>query len=155
MDIMELVRNIGAIASMILAVVAVLTAASKTVRSFWGKMFHLSSKEIREENQRQTNSINEISEKVDVVLDRIDDIEDRIDKIEGVSRQDCRNTIKEIYYKYAHLKKIPLYERKTVDKTWTAYQKFPHANSYAALLYNEICKWEIEPPTTFDLTEDE
>lgn len=74
----------------------------------------------------------------------------KFDGIEEVSMQQCRNTIKNIYYKYYKTKKIPLYERKTVDKTYKIYSEVFHGNSYAALLYKEICKWEIEPSETDD-----
>ena len=78
----------------------------------------------------------------------------KFNALEEVSMQQCRNTIKNIYYEYCITKKIPLYERKTADKTYRIYLEVFHCNSYASLLYDEICKWEIEPPDSQDLLDE-
>ena len=67
-------------------------------------------------------------------------------------RQPCKPRI---YYKYQKDKRIPLYERKTADKTYHIYKTVFHGNSYASLLYKEICKWEIDTISYQDLTDEE
>ena len=67
-----------------------------------------------------------------------------ISVLEEHSKQQCRDTIKDIYYRYYEKKKIPLYERKTADKTYDLYVHKFNGNSYVELLYSEIIKWEID-----------
>ena len=79
-----------------------------------------------------------------------DDLKKRSDVDEGFNAEICRNVIKDIYYKYNKTQKIPLYERKMADSLYKIYSEQFHQNSYGQLLYQEICKWEID--TTDKLT---
>ena len=79
-----------------------------------------------------------------------DDLKKRFNVIEDFNAGICRNVIKDIYYKYNKTQKIPLYERKMADSLYKIYSEQFHQNSYGQLLYQEICKWEID--TTDNLT---
>ena len=74
-----------------------------------------------------------------------DDLKKRFDVVEDFNVEICRNVIKDIYYKYNKTQKIPLYERKMADSLYKIYSEQFHQNSYGQLLYQEICKWEIDP----------
>lgn len=143
----ETIKNIAAIIGCILSVISLVTLTSKSGRSFIQNFFKKNTADLQEENQKQSSDIKEIKESLGVILGKMDALEE-------VSKQQCRNIIKNIYYKYQKDKKIPLYERKTVDKTYDIYSKTFKGNSYAALLYGEIIKWEIDTISFQDLEED-
>ena len=67
-----------------------------------------------------------------------------------LSIDQCRNVIKDIFYKYCDAKKIPLYEFKVATSTYLTYSERFHANHYIALLYNEMQKWEIDYTHSFE-----
>lgn len=123
---MELLKNISTILSIIISVCAVLTLISKGFRNLITRLFKSSN-----------NDITKIKESVEKISSVISVLEEH-------SKQQCRDTIKDIYYKYYEKKKIPLYERKTADKTYDLYVHKFNGNSYVELLYSEIIKWEID-----------
>ena len=141
---METIKNIAAIVGCILSVISLITLCSKGGRTFIKNLFKRNTEEIVQENEQQTRDIEEIKHTLNQLA--ID-----FDAVKEVSIQDCRNTIKNIYYKYEKSKKIPLYERKTADKTYAIYHDKFHKNTYAELLYNEICKWDIDTLSYQDL----
>ena len=129
------------------------------------------TEEIRKNDKKQTEEITEIkntlnnlatefgsfktevgSLKTEVgnLKTEFDDLKKRSDVDEGFNAEICRNVIKDIYYKYNKTQKIPLYERKMADSLYKIYSEQFHQNSYGQLLYQEICKWEID--TTDKLT---
>lgn len=99
--------------------------------------------------------INEKLDKLNCRLGKLETLCENLDSFNGVvavSMQQCRNIIKNIYYKYYKTGHIPMYERKTADATFKIYSDQLHGNSYAQLLYREICRLEIDPS---DIKEDE
>lgn len=134
---MEIVKNIAAIVGCILSAITLITLCTKGGRNLINNIFSKNTKDIKDENAAQTKALQEMAA-------TLDKLSKRFDVIEEVSRQQCRNTIKTIYYKYRHEKKIPLYERKTVDRTYQIYSEQLDGNSYATLLMEEIKKWEID-----------
>ena len=144
---METIKNIAAVVGCILSVISLITLCSKGGRNFIKSLFKKQAKELYDENKQQSSDIKEIKDTVSLLLQRTD-IQDE------VLKQNCRNVIKDIYYKYYKTKKIPLYERKTADREYEIYNKIYHGNSYASLLYGEICKWEIDTISYQDLNED-
>lgn len=144
---MEVIKNIAAVVGCLVSIITLLSICSKTGRAFITGLFKRNTKTLREENEQQTKDIREIQNTLNLMMEKFGALEE-------VSMQQCRNTIKNIYYKYSNVKKIPLYERKTVDKTYRIYREVFHGNSYASLLYKEICKWEIEPPDSQDLMDE-
>ena len=134
---MEIVKDIAAIIGCILSVISLLTICSKAGRDFIKGVFSKNTKDLHDENAQQSADIKEIKDTLDIIVDKLDAHED-------VAKQQCRNIIKNIYYIYQAEKKIPLYERKTADATYAIYRERFDGNSYAKLLYTEICKWEID-----------
>lgn len=144
---MELIKDTAAIIGCLLSVISLIAICTKGGRAFIRKIFSENTREIREENSRQSKDIREIKETLDYLTIKVEGFEE-------VSRQQCRNIIKNIYYSYQKDKKIPLYERKTADAVFETYSKVLHGNSYVTLLYGEICKWEIDTVTFQDLNEE-
>lgn len=145
---MEVVKNIAAIVGCIVSIITLLTLTTKGGRKFIIKLFKTHTKDLVETNERQNQAIAKIQETLNVILQKLDVNEE-------ASRQQCRTTIKNIYYKYCKLKKIPLYERKTADKAYELYHEMLNGNSFIVLMYKEICKWEIDTASYKDLAEEE
>lgn len=144
---MEIIKDIAAVVGAILSIITLASICSKTGRAFVAGLFKRNTKSLHEENAQQSQDIKEMKETLNLMLEKFDALQE-------VSMQQCRNTIKNVYYKYCTTKRIPLYERKTVDKTYKIYRDVLNGNSYASLLYKEICKWEIEPPESQDLIDE-
>ena len=148
---------------------------TKFLHKRYDRMFDEHLEEIRKNDKKQTEEITEIKDtlnklttkvdgletkvetKVDSLEKRFDSLETKVDGLEKRSDVDenfnaeiCRSAIKDIYYKYNKTQKIPLYERKMADSLYKIYSEQFHQNSYGQLLYQEICKWEID--TTDKLT---
>ena len=102
------------------------------------KLFDEHLEEIRENDKKQTEEITEIK-------DTLDNLKKRFNVDEDFNAEICRSAIKDIYYRYNKTQKIPLYERKMADSLYKIYSEQFHQNSYGQLLYQEICKWEIDP----------
>lgn len=101
------------------------------------KLFDEHLEEIRENDKKQTEEITEIK-------DTLDNLKKRFNVDEDFNAEICRSAIKDIYYRYNKTQKIPLYERKMADSLYKIYSEQFHQNSYGQLLYQEICKWEID-----------
>lgn len=145
---MEVFKDIAAIIGCVLSVISLLTICTKGGRNFIRNIFQKNAKDIYDENKRQSADIEDIKKTLEVVLAKMEINEE-------FTKQQCRNVIKNIYYKYQKDKKIPLYERKTADLTYEIYTCKYNGNSYASLLYNEICKWEIDTVSYQDLIDGE
>ena len=145
---METVKNIAAVIGCILSAFTLISLLTKSGRALIKQLFMKNTQELQQANAQQDANIQSIEQKVDLILEKFPAIEE-------VSKQQCRNMIKNIYYKYQKEKKIPLYERKSADKTYYIYHQIFHENSYVTLLYQEICKWEIDTISYQDLEEED
>lgn len=145
--LVEIVKDVAAVIGCILSLFSLIALTSKSGRAFVQDLFKRNTQDLRRVNQQQSSDIKAIKKDLETVLKKFDALEE-------VSKQQCRNTIKNIYYKYQKEKKIPLYERKTADKTYDIYSRIFKGNSYATLLHNEITKWEIDTISFQDLEED-
>ena len=144
---METLKNIAAIVGLILSVISLITISTKAGRAGIKSIFKKHTKDIVDANSQQTKDIEDIKES-------LSKIQSTLGAVQQVSIQQCRDTIKDIYYKYCHQGHIPLYERKTADLTYKIYTDEFHQNTYAKILYNEIVKWEIDPPSPQDINEE-
>ena len=161
MDFFDVVKNIGSLLTLILSGVSFAGIMTKFLHKRYDRMFDEHLEEIRKNDKKQAEEITEIKDtlnnlatKVDSletkVDSKVDSLEKRFDVVENFNAEICRNAIKDIYYKYNKTQKIPLYERKMADSLYKIYSEQFHQNSYVQLLYQEICKWEID--TTDKLT---
>lgn len=161
MDFFDVVKNIGSLLTLILSGVSFAGIMTKFLHKRYDRMFDEHLEEIRKNDKKQAeeiteikNTLNNLATKVDSletkVDSKVDSLEKRFDVVENFNAEICRNAIKDIYYKYNKTQKIPLYERKMADSLYKIYSEQFHQNSYGQLLYQEICKWEID--TTDKLT---
>lgn len=145
---METVKNIAAILGVILSMGSVFTLLSKTARKAVGNFFkkYGNSDEI-------ANSVAEIKRLLE------DHMEDEKQFKEDVSRANviameftktqCRNIVKNIFYKYNDTKILPLYEKKTLMSVEELYINKLHENSFARLLLDEMSHWEIDYSSSY------
>lgn len=148
---MEFIKNVSAIVGMVLAVINLLVFFTKGGRTIVLKAVKKINKEGEERNTQQDNKIEELHEKYEGLHELYEDMSLQLECIMEFSKQSLRDTIKCIYYKYCQEKKIPLYERKTADYAYKLYTDKFNGNTYAGLLYKEICKWEIIPEVFEDM----
>ena len=144
---METIKNIAAITGCILSIISLYSIGTQGGRNLARKFFIKHTEDIQRIDNQQNEDIESIKKTLEILLVKFSGVE-------RVSMQQCRNTIKNIYYRYNHEKRIPLYERKTVDVTYDIYHNILKGNSYASLLYDEICKWEIEAENYEEIQED-
>ena len=150
MDFFEVVKDIGSLLGLFLSITSVVGIVAKFQNKHYKRLFDEHSEEIRKNDKRQTEEITEIKDTLNKLTTKVDGLEKSSDVVEDFNAEICRNAIKDIYYKYNKTQKIPLYERKMADSLYKIYSEQFHQNSYGQLLYQEICKWEID--TTDKLT---
>ena len=150
MDFFDVIKNVGSLLGLFLSIASAVGIVAKFQNKHYKKLFDEYSEEIRKNDKKQTEEITEIKNTLNNLTTKVDDLEKRFDVDEDFNAEICRQVIKDIYYKYNKIQKIPLYERKMVDSLYKIYSEQFHQNSYGQLLYQEICKWEID--TTDKLT---
>ena len=150
MDFFEVVKNIGSLLGLFLSITSVVGVVAKFQNKYYKRLFDEHSEEIRKNDEKQTEEIAEIKNTLNNLATKVDGLEKRSDVDENFNAEICRSAIKDIYYRYNKTQKIPLYERKMADSLYKIYSEQFHQNSYGQLLYQEICKWEID--TTDKLT---
>lgn len=151
MDFFDVVKNIGSLLGVILSVVSVIGIVTKFQNKHFKKLFDEHSEEIRKSDEKQTKEITEIKGTLNNLTTKVDSLQERFDIVEDFNAEICRNSIKNIYYQYNKIQKIPLYERKMADSLYKIYSEQFHQNSYGRLLYQEICKWEIDSADTLTM----
>lgn len=150
MDFFDVIKNVGSLLGLFLSIASAVGIVAKFQNKHYKKLFDEYSEEIRKNDKKQTEEITEIKNTLNNLTTKVDDLEKRFDVDEDFNAEICRQVIKDIYYKYNKTQKIPLYERKMADSLYKIYSEQFHQNSYGQLLYQEICKWEID--TTDKLT---
>ena len=140
-----MVKNIGSLLGLFLTCASAIGVVAKFQNKYYKRLFDEHSEEIRKNDEKQTEEIAEIKNTLNNLATKVDGLEKRSDVDENFNAEICRNAIKDIYYKYNKTQKIPLYERKMADSLYKIYSEQFHQNSYGQLLYQEICKWEIDP----------
>lgn len=144
---MEIFKTIAVIIGGILSFISLIGICSKGGRTFIKNLFKKNTSEIHATNEQQNKDIEDIKGLLTQIAVDLDLVKDS-------SKQQLRNIIKNVYYRYRLEKKIPIYERKTADVMYELYHKGFHSNSYITLLYKEICKWTIDTTTERELDED-
>lgn len=145
MDFFEVVKNIGSLLGLFLTCASAIGVVAKFQNKYYKRLFDEHSEEIRKNDEKQTEEIAEIKNTLNNLATKVDGLEKRSDVDENFNAEICRSAIKDIYYRYNKTQKIPLYERKMADSLYKIYSEQFHQNSYGQLLYQEICKWEIDP----------
>ena len=69
-------------------------------------------------------------------------------------RTQCRNIVKNMFYKYCEEEKLPLYEFKTLIKIEELYVGKCKGNSFAQELIARMKTWEIDYANSLELEEE-
>lgn len=140
-----MVKNVENLLTFGLGIMSAAGIINKLQKKKSKRLFEEYSKELRKDNEKQAKEIEELNSSLSNLTTRVDNLEDRFDVIKNFSAVVCRKSIKDIYYQYNKVQKIPLHARKMADSLYQFYSEQFHQNSYGQLLYQEICKWEIDP----------
>ena len=145
----EIIKNIAVVIGCISGMLTLIFMISKKFRCFISIKVNNALQKNKNENKLES-----ISNKLDTYIKSDEEfkksLREDMDIQKDFARDQCRNTIKDIFFRYCNIKKIPLYELKTADYTYTTYHNKLEANSYISLLYNEIKKWEIDYTHSFE-----
>lgn len=144
MEFFEVIKNLGALVGLFLSVMSAIGVITKMQNKHFKQLFDEHSAEIKKNDEKQSKEIEEIKVTLKELNGKFKELDARFAQVQNFCAEDCRNAIKNIYYQYNTTRKIPLYERKMADSLYKIYSEQFHQNSYGKLLYEEICKWEIE-----------
>lgn len=134
--LLELITTIATIASCIVSLSALFGIFSKTGRKIIGNFINKYTDPLQKEVTGHEESIEKIQQTLCLISEQLKPLNE-------FSKQQCRDVIKNTYYKYVNEKKMPLYERKTLDQTYILYTGLFKSNSYATLLYEAMKDWEV------------
>lgn len=143
---METIKNIAAIIGVILSTASLITLCSKPVKKFIASLFKKYGndsdiEELKKAFERLSDSMNthiETTENLIKVINENSNI-----SIE-FTKQQCRNIIKQIFYRYYESKTLPLYEHKTLMSIKDIYINQCHGNSYAQEMLDIMSSWSID-----------
>lgn len=146
---LEQIENVATVLGCASVGFGLVCSVSKSARNWVGNV--LSKKE---HESKQDKIISELCNKLDTYIKSNEEFKQKVTEDMEVQKEfsidQCRNTIKDIFYRYCDTKKIPLYEYKVAENTFETYSKKLHGNHYIALLWGEIQKWEIDYTHSFE-----
>lgn len=146
---LEIVKNTSAVLGCASLAITLICTISKTARNWISNVF---AKMKGEEDQKAM--ITSLCTKLDEYIKSNEEFKKKMTEDMEAQKEfsidQCRNTIKDIFYKYCECKKIPLYEFKVATDTFDTYTHKLHSNHYIELLYNEMKKWEIDYTHSFE-----
>lgn len=140
---LDILRDLSIGLGIILSVISLLNLWYGFRKKWLRKFVEELTQDLIKINSQQDSDIEKIKEV-------IEQIPKDLELLKDAERQQIRNSIKNIYYKYVAEKRIPIYERKTADAMYILYSEGLHSNSFITLLYKEICKWEIDSTSNKD-----
>jgi len=147
---MEVVKDVAAILGVILSAASIFALISKTARASIAKVFRKYGNADKVEANKDT--IAEIKALLEKHIEEDKGFKESIVENNEINleftRTQCRNIIKNIFYRYNDAKVLPLYEKKTLMNIEELYVKRLHGNSFASLLLDEMREWEVDYETT-------
>lgn len=143
---MEIIKNTAAVIGLILSAAGVISLFSKKARSAAAILFRYIFKKYGNENTR--SEISQIKEMLERHIEDEKAFKEGVIKMNEINieftKAQCRNIIKNIFYKYNDTKILPLYEKKTLMSVEELYINRLGGNSFAALLLDEMSHWTID-----------
>ena len=135
MEIVEILKTIGACAGALVTIITFFTLISKRPRAALRKIIR---EESTEANKELANKIEELEKKS---RERFDKIDKKNLENDETNLAMLRNTITHIYFKYKDVKKIPHYEKENLISLYERYQQL-HGNHYIKMIVEEMKDWE-------------
>jgi len=147
---MEVVKDIAAILGVILSAASILALVSKTARASIAKVFRKYGD--ADKVEANTDMIAEIKSLLEKHIEEDKGFKESIVENNEINleftRTQCRNIIKNIFYRYNDTRVLPLYEKKTLMSIEELYVKRLHGNSFASLLLDEMREWDVDYEST-------
>ena len=139
----ELAKNISAVIGCFTGCVGFLSILCKPLRKWFVSFIQRSS------NQNEVeHSLNEIKEMMAAQAQENRAFQQRIEESMDITidftEKQCRNIIKNIFYKYKDAKVLPLHEKKTLLDLEDLYINRMHKNHWGKTLLNEMSTWEVD-----------
>jgi hypothetical protein len=158
----EIIKNIAIVLGCVSTALTLIITISKSAREWFKKLLTK-----RMDEKCKENKIDNLENKVDGIVIKLDKyiasdnefkeaLLNDINVQKDFAKDQCRNTIKDIFYRYCDSKRIPLYELKIAKATFETYSnpKKLNSNSYISLLFNEMLKWDIDYTHCFEADDD-
>lgn len=146
---LEVIKDVASVLGCISIAITLLCTLNKTVKRWIAAML-----KTEEQKEKESATIQSICDKLDKYIASNQEFKEKITEDMEVqkdfARDQCRNAIKDIFYRYCDIKKIPLYEYKVAENTFDTYSNKLKGNHYIALLWGEIQKWEIDYTHSFE-----
>lgn len=146
---MEIVKNTAAILGCLSVAIGLILTVSKTVRHWISASF----------NKKQCDAglkvtVNDLCDRLSTYIKSNEEFKKTIfedmEMQKDFAKEQCRNIIKDIFYRYCDTKVIPLYEFKVATDAFEFYHDKLHANHYITLIYNEMTTWEKDYTHCFE-----
>lgn len=155
MTFIEIVKNVAAVIGLIISFFTVVTLCSDKAKKLISSIF-------KKYNKEQDKDIEEIKQNIQSMIERMEHQDKKLDGLVQngeialeFTRQQCRNIIKDMFYKYYDTKVLPLYEYKTLMYVEEIYIGRLNSNSYASELITEMKKWKVDYKSVYIGTEEE
>lgn len=141
---MEIVKNIATVIGCITGCIGLLTVLCRPLRKFLIEWVQRTSGKSKVESQ-----LNEIKK---ILEQQAEDQKAFQDKVEAsinitleFTEKQCRSDIKEIFYTYRDVKRLPLYEKKALMDIEELYIKKLNKNHWGKTLLEEMATWDVDP----------
>lgn len=144
---MEVIKNIAAVIGVLLSAATLLAFVSDKARNIAAKFFgHIFKKYGNKETL--DSEIADIKKLLERHIEEEQAFKDGVMRMNEINieftKTQCRNIIKNTFYKYNDSKVLPLYEKKTLMYVDDLYTKQLEGNSFASLLLSEMSEWDID-----------
>ena len=140
---MEVVKNVAAVLGIILSSASVIALVSKSARTALTKLVRKYGN--AEEAETTIGEIKALLERHIADDDKFKSGFQAQSEINlEFTKAQCRNLIKNIFYRYEEVRVLPLYEKKTLIMIEDLYINRLKGNSFAELLLDEMRDWEID-----------
>lgn len=139
----EVIKDIASVIGCIMAAIGLLATIFKPIRKGIGNWI----KGLAHTTEQQTQ-LNNMEIKLDGFIETIGELGKRLNRDMNTQREfaknQCRVTIKDIFYRYCESKIIPIYEFQIASSTYCIYHDEFEGNSFITLLFDEMKTWDID-----------
>lgn len=150
----EIAKDISAVVGCISGSIALLTLFCKPLRK-WLVAFvqRFSNKDEVERNLQEIKAMMEAQTAENRVFQKR--IEDSLDITIDFTEKQCRNIIKNIFYKYKDTKVLPLHEKKTLLDMDELYLGRMRKNHWGKTLLGEMSTWDVDTSSDMQYFDEE
>ena len=134
---MEALKFASTLISTVVALMTFITLVSTRFRTKITGFFKERNDRVDEINNTQDERIENIEANLKVISE-----DNRL--VKEFMRQQCRDHIKNVFYRYRNTQVIPYYEWQSMDAAYKIYHDGLKYNHDITCLYEQISKWQID-----------